>query len=186
MKKFEFIHLGHSKLTKEKFKEVKNRKEGITTKPNGGLWACRYTDNKDYTCAWEEWCFAENYYIERLKEGVLFNLKPEAKIYTIDSYEDLTKLMKNYSKNNVMEELFNTEEILSFFASLILGEEISLDFEKISQDYDAIELTEKGLHETQFSGFYNLYGWDVPSILIMNFDVVAEQEPIILKEDTGN
>ena len=41
-----------------------------------------------------------------------------------------------------------------------------LDFEKLSKDYDAIEVIDIGKF------YWALYGWDCNSILIMNPDIV--------------
>lgn len=85
-------------------------------------------------------------------------MKPNARIYTIDSYGDLERLAKQYKYNLSISQY--------------------LDFEALSKDYDAIELTDNGQIETRFSEPYNLYGWDIASILILNFDVIADQQPI--------
>lgn len=92
--------------------------------------------------------------------GVVFNLKDNTRIYTINTYKDLEWLMERYKDNNSF----------SF--------KPTLDFERISKDYDVIELTEAGQWETRFSHPFNLYGWDVESILVLNFDVIGKQKGI--------
>ena len=53
---------------------------------------------------------------------------------------------------------------------------VYLDFEKLSQEYDAIEITlsEEKSHKGEFwGGLYDkLYGWDCDSICIMNPDCI--------------
>jgi hypothetical protein len=157
--KFDFVSLGKDKLIKEAFNHPRNIN---FCKPDGGIWACRYTPEETYICDWQCWCIEEKF-PGKWDIGVIFNLKPETRICTIDSYNDLERLMKKYRFSNVP---FN---FLNF-----------LDFEIMSEDYDVIELTSKGQSETRYSFPYNLYGWDVASVLILNFDVIAKQEPIRL------
>lgn len=156
--KFDFISLGKDKLIKEAFNPPKNI---YFCKPRGGIWACRYTPEEEYVCEWQQWCIGK--ILGNWNIGVVFNLKPEARICTIDSYDDLERLMEKYRFKDV------PFDFLKF-----------LDFEKMAEDYDVIELTSKGQIETRYSFPCSLNGWDVASVLILNFDVIAEQEPIEL------
>lgn len=150
---FSFITMGKSVLSIEAFESPKNR----FVKPFGGIWACRYTPDEEFVSAWQCWCKYEEYPCN-CRHGVVFNLKPNARIYTIDTYRDLERLATKYKYGS------------STFSYL--------DFEALSKDYDAIELTDNGQIETRFSEPYNLYGWDIASILILNFDAIADQQPI--------
>ena len=47
---------------------------------------------------------------------------------------------------------------------------ILLDFEKLAETYDAVEVS----ISSDFDLYYKLYGWDCDSIVIMNPDVVVE------------
>lgn len=55
-----------------------------------------------------------------------------------------------------------------------------IDYEKISKDYDAIELTSRGEIETRFipSTLESLYGWDVPTLLVLNLNAVKDWKHI--------
>lgn len=166
MKKYDFITLGKTVLTKETFKAPKNR----FVKPDGGIWACRYTPDEEFVSEWQRWCKFEQF-PGNWNQGVVFNLKPNARIYTIDSYEDLERLAKKYKyKYNLS---------ISGMVGICFQ---YLDFEALAKVYDAIELTGRGQSETRFSKPYNLYGWDVASILILNFDAIADQQPIEIEE----
>lgn len=169
MKKYDFITLGKTVLTQKSFKAPKNS----FVKPDGGIWACRYTPDEEFVSEWQRWCkcaqFPGNW-----NQGVVFNLKPNARIYTIDSYEDLERLAKQYKyKRNLS---------ISGMVGICFQ---YLDFEALAKVYDAIELTGRGQSETRFSEPYNLYGWDVASILILNFDAIADQQPIETVKDYG-
>ena len=47
---------------------------------------------------------------------------------------------------------------------------IFLDFEKLSKEYDAIEVNISECRDL----YYSLCGWDCDSILIMNSDIIEE------------
>lgn len=158
-----YVTLGTNSLKGELFQPIQNRRGGWLNKPDGGLWACRFEpDGKGHVSAWDAWCDIEGF-PGKWDKGVLFDLKPSARIYTIDSYEDLARLMAKYKRH-------------------INYPEKTLDFEALAENFDALELTERGLGETHLSFPFNLYGWDVPSLLVLNFDVIADQQPLVKQE----
>ena len=119
------------------------------TKPRGGLWASR----KNGELTWRDWCEAEEFRLDSLNESFEFTLKDDARILTLNDEEQLTDL----------PVLFR-ERYASDYSS------IYLDFEKLKEQYDAIEVT-------NISNLYwKLYGWDCNSILIMNPDIVEVME----------
>ncbi len=75
-------------------------------------------------------------------------LKNDIKIFIIDSFEDL----KNVP----------------------LVDNSVIDFEKLSEKYDAVWLTEKGEASTKFTSGINLHTWDCESVLILNPDCFIE------------
>ena len=160
-----YIILGKKELNKEKFKSVKNR-IGLN-KPEGGLWASPYYPNNEYISGWHEWCTSE---MENWlsNDSVILELKDDARIYIINSQEDLINLMCIVG---VAKDELTLNLGLKRFASP--------DFEKASQVFDAILITEEGQWKTRFSDDkcdYNLYGWDCESILILNYDCVEKWE----------
>ena len=119
-----YIVLGKTELKKELFnKDLTN--DGIN-KPVGGLWSSPYTPGKKYISDWDRFCKEENFDKEDWSKGIIFKLKDNARIYTIDSYEDLTVLVNKYPNE---KSIIRTD---------------ALDFNKIAEDYDAIHLTEEG------------------------------------------
>lgn len=156
IKKWIFIHR-RNELDKNKFTPVTND----FIKPDGGLWIAPYTENCEFSSAWEEFLINDIGLNTKGYKGTIVSIKPNAVIVIVDSVQDLINILENYSY---------THPILS--ARFI-------DFEKLSKDYDAIYLTEKGQYETRLSD-PNLYGWDIESMLVMNFDIIEEESVITL------
>ena len=134
------IHYGSDKFIPEKVLPVKN---DSWVKPNreGGLW----TSPVDSKWGWKDWNDCEQFRDCDERNSFTVRLKSDAKIFVIDSLEDLknSPLRDGYSKR-------------------------VLDFEFIAQNYDAIWLTEKGQNETHLSYPIDLYGWDCETVLILN------------------
>ena len=150
----QFLTVGIKEIIKDKWVYIKNIQ--YSNKPSGGLWSIEYTPNEEFKSAWLEWFdsempdWAKNY-------GVLFELKKDAKVYTIDSYKDLENIYNKYPIENKTKVI---------------------DYEKVSKEYDAIILTDKGQCETGIS-IINLYGWNCENILIMNFDCIINSKYIL-------
>lgn len=148
----EYIHYGHSEFRPELFREIKNRYAFV--KPLGGLWASPV----DAKLGWKEWCTDENFCVGRLLDSFTFKLSENSNILHIRSVHDLESLPRQ--KGLVMKPSW-----------------VALDFEKLLADgWDAVELhlsEESRDSFGMFDGLYwELYGWDCDSILIMNPDVI--------------
>lgn len=154
-----YLTIGVESIRKSNWVNIQNR--GYMNKPFGGLWACPIRLDGEFITAWQEWC--SNEMPHWLKDfGVKFSLKDNARIYTIDSYDDLAALYDKYKQE-----------------STVYYPKPLLDFEAISLDFDAIYLTEYGEMVTRFSEV-DLYGWDVETLLVLNFDAIDRQEFIKL------
>ncbi|MBY0213844.1 MULTISPECIES: hypothetical protein [Priestia] len=81
-------------------------------------------------------------------------VKPGTKIYTIQSKEDY-----NYLKDKYLLENF-----LSFNY---------LDWEKISEDFDGVRITNQGLKETKG----DLFGWEIPQTLWFRWVFEPPEKP---------
>jgi len=114
-------------------------------KPIGGLWTSTFTPYEKWCSAWVEWCVSEMPEWLTTECYVLYP-RTDARIYIIDSYSDLERLVKDYG-------------------AVILAGRPYPDWENIAKYYDAVRLTEKGQAETRFSYPLCLYGWDVESTL---------------------
>lgn len=115
------------------------------TKPIGGLWASR----KNGKFTWKDWCESEEFRLHTFDSSFEFTLKDHSRILELSSIDQLDNLPK-----------------LKEFEKGSWASDCCLDFEKLSTQYDAIEVTD--IHELYFA----LYGWDCNSILIMNPDIV--------------
>ena len=147
-----YIVLGKTELKEELFnKDLTNN--GIN-KPKGGLWSSPY--NKDTISGWYQFCKEENFVKADNTVGVIFTLKEEARIYTIDTKEDLDNLANKYP--------IVVKENLRY--------NFMIDYTKVSKDYDAIYLTDKGQWATRFSRPNTLYGWDCETLLVLNFNAI--------------
>ena len=137
-----YIHYGHKEFDPQKFQEIKN--QPMLPKPKGGLWASPV--NAEY--GWKDWCEAENFRDCNSEESFLFRLKDVAKVYHIRSMQDVKSM-----------PLIETG-ITTYYVP---------DFEKMLTDgWDAIELHLSECQEL----YWELYGWDCDSILIMNKDII--------------
>lgn len=149
-----FVHYGkYDKISKEKFNPVENRD---WIKPIGCLWASPIDCNYGWVNFYDNELRDNDVFDEKMKYCIEFTLKNETRIYIIDSFKDYTKLYENYGRS--ISTYLNT-----------------LDFEKVSKEYDAILLTDNGQYETRFSN-PSLYGWDVATLLLFNIDCIDEQE----------
>lgn len=148
-----WIFINNDKITKEKFNRIQN---GSFIKPKGGLWLSPYTKDNEYTSQWHYFLTNEMDINTKGMKGTIVRIKENARILVIDSLDDLKKIFEKY-------EL--PLDVSTFFRVL--------DFEKLAKDYDAILLTEKGQWLTRLSQ-PNLYGWDIESMLVMNFDIIEE------------
>lgn len=141
MSKNIYIHYGHVKFNENLFADIKNCD---FVKPHGGLWA----SNVNAKYGWKDWCKDNNFRDCLEENSFTFKLKDNAKVLIID---DATKLKK----------LPTIESIYKFSW-------INLDFEKIKQEYDAIEV----LISEDMQLYWDLYGWDCDSLLVMNKDII--------------
>jgi len=157
------IIIGKKELSKEEFKPARNNSG--SNKPRGGLWASPYYPDKEYISGWHEWCSSEmEHWLSNY--SVVLEIKDDARVFVIDNQEDLINFINIVG---IAEDELTSK--LKFFAYP--------NFEKVSQMFDAVYLTEEGQWKTRFSDNgcnYNLYGWDCESILILNYDCIENWE----------
>lgn len=152
-----YRHYGMKHFYKDNFIDIQN--EDLFTKPAGGLWGSRLNLDSNST-DWKRFCVREDFRLEKLNTYFDFILRDSARILTIKSIDDVIDLPRyeNELYNNFMKHLNCLDHMCC------------LDFEKLKEDYDAIELF--------ISEDYRLKcafeGWDVDSILILNKDIVKE------------
>ena len=143
MKEKIYIHYGHTKFDPMLFVDIKNE---MFVKPKGGLWASDI--NAEY--GWKDWCTDEEFRDCQIENSFKFKLKEGSKVLTIDNAEMLSGLPQQ-------------ESIYRFLS-------VFLDFEKIKEEYDAIEVFISSDHQL----YYDLYGWDCDSLLVLNKECIEE------------
>lgn len=128
----------------------------VKPKAGCGLWTSTYTPHDDTPSGWYEWC-VYNQQNWNGNEGVLVTVKNNARVCTINSYEDLLHLIEEYPFcNGDSMSWDNTPKTY-------------LNFVMMKKDFDIIHLTWEGQHQTHFtSSPFDLYGWDCESSLHLN------------------
>ena len=164
-----YIHFGNDRYEPWVVGHIVN--DEYWPKPHGGLWASREGDPN----GWEAWCRHEHYAIEKLERFFRFVLHDSCRILILEEENQLIKLPKLKAwqpkdlawMENMKPDQFPTPEQLE---ELFRQNWCYLDYEKLSEEYDAIELTNAGA----FHGSLGL--WDCNSILILNPAIVCPVE----------
>lgn len=152
-----YIHYGHATFDSNLFKPIQN--EQCWIKPIGGLWASPI----DAKLGWKDWCEREEFR-ECIEENSFIFTLPEANIFVIDSVEKLKELP------TIADPVWKSISTL-------------IDFKKcIEHGYDAIELNLSADHRL----YWELYGWDCDSILIMNPDKIKMETSTRVTMKSGN
>ena len=142
-----YIHYGYTTFEKDKFKPVKNLPE--CAKPFGGFWASRVNAIR----SWKNWCESTQFETN-LDDSFVFTINSNAKILTISNVKQLQTLPK-----------------ITGITSMV---QTNLDFEKLAEEYDAIEV----IISKDGNLYQELFGWDCDSILIMNPNIIEEGKKI--------
>jgi hypothetical protein len=154
-------------------------------KPYGALWIS--TIEPSGTSGWDrvtEGLFASE---RTVQHDVHF--KPEAKVLVIDSREDYERLLQEFPHYVDTSHLTDAERqfMPSGGAVSLLRRDGSakrgLDYERMSQQYDALLLTQKGLNECGNGDYLqeeneedvSLYIWELESAVVFNPDAVTVQ-----------
>lgn len=151
-----YIHYGSNHYDPRLFMPIRN---GLgMPKPEGGtgLWASRVGDE----WGWESWCRENEYGIDALRRHFRFTL-PGANILTLESLEQLASLPKADPYGQLFAEIGHPERKPN-------DSWCYLDYEKLAQSYDAIEIEDFSIFRTA------LYTWDCNCILVMNGTKVVE------------
>ena len=141
----EFIHYGHDRFDKSLFTPPTNYPFTMT-KPEGGLWASPV----DAPYGWKDWCRENNFRWCDETNSFRFRLKDGSNVIRLERTADLEQIPRRNEP-----DWFTT-----WFAP---------DFEElVKRGVDAIWLTNSN------ALYWQLYGWDCDSILILNPDIVEE------------
>lgn len=176
-----YIHYWHgssNEFSLEIFNPVKN--DINLTKPSGGFWASRI----DAQYSWKDW--TSNRIIKYFKcddsRSFTFTINEDSKILRINSILDLVglpsltpfrtrlRLSSNYGNNEIdYTKLVQTNKVeLEYVTNGNEFDWVRLDFEKLSETYDAIEVN----ISSDYMLHHKLFTWDCDSILIMNPKII--------------
>lgn len=161
--KMKYIHIsknGTSGFDKDFFHPIKNL-NGCAS-PSGGFWASPI----DAKYGWKEWCEANNEFDWLLGARFIFEMPDSARVLRIEKVADIPC---DYINFNYFDLKLCT---LPKDGKGISNQTLPLDFEKLAEKYDAIEI----LAGSNYDLYYTFYGWDCDSILIMNPDIIKEAE----------
>lgn len=120
---------------------------GVGMKPTqGGLWTSSYLSRGEFCSDWHRWTKDKNFMVPQLEDCWMITPDPDARIYNVDTFEDLKWLVQNYRQT-----------IPTYRES-----EYDIDWEKVAKDFDAVHLTTRGQIQTRYTkpGFYE---WDAES-----------------------
>lgn len=150
-----FVAFGNDKFDINKARPVDFNSSfaSLNNKPTGGVWGSPLTSKN----GWADWCNSNNFRINLLSKHFLFSISPTAKIYVLDTLEDLKKI------SNVP----NT-----------FGDK-SINFKQLYENgYDGIFVTANAVSNLRYvgKGYAGLDTWDVESICIFNPEVIVPIE----------
>ena len=176
------ITSGIKSIQKDLFNSVKNDLHDKRNKPLGGFWASTYIQDEEYgpSSSWIDYCrydyladfYDDKEFIEPYKHGVIFEISDNSKICKINTLSDYLKVLEKYS---CVYEMYSKKK--------------GLDFEKLSQYYDAIHLTQNAVIEMRFILSHNdildFYSWDCESFVLFNLDCINQNsiEQVEIKYD---
>lgn len=144
------VYKTYMKQKPDKFREVTS---SFCNKPVGGLWGCRGDE-------WKEWCESKGFALGNLKTCFTWELKPESRVYCIKTMTDFRNLLQKYPLE-------------------VQGSVMSVNYQEVAKDYDAVEVVGSVIRKTNFKSTDNiaemmgLSAWDVPSIVVLNLDRVV-------------
>ena len=147
----EYIHYGCKNFDPQKIKQVKNRM--YLGKPSGGFWSSPI--ESEYS--WKQWNDSSQCSECREDLSVKFYVKNTANILEIHNLNDAQKIIDNYPMPVPPE-----------YKELLFDLMPSIDWEKISKEYDGVEIF---LTETPELN-HKLPYWDCDSLVIFNGDCI--------------
>ena len=167
-----YIHYGSDAYDPYQFIPARNGDWQPKPAQGTGLWGSRSDDAESGYYGWKRWCEDNHFNTDRLSHSFAFTL-PDSRILIISSEDDLIPLPKIHpwepKELGWMEtikpgEIPTSEQLHEFY----MPNWCYLDFEKLAEEYDAIEM----LHSAAFSD--SLSTWDCDCILVLNADKIKE------------
>ena len=157
-----YIHYGSDHFSPHLFTPIHNGDWRPKPAVGTGLWASRVDDE----FGWEFWCRENRFNLEGLNASFRFTL-PGALILTLEDPDQLIRLPKlhPWEPKKPMEVKHPTLEQLREW---YVPNWCYLDFEKLAEEYDAVELRNSGAFTD------SLPTWDCDCILVLRAERVVE------------
>lgn len=165
-----YIHYGSDHFDKKRFRKVRNCILGdIGEKPRAGtgLWASPV----DSETTWYDWCEEEDFHIDNLSSSFKFKLLPTARVLYIRNWDELGEAKAIYQNYGWFAYIYQFD---SGAMEENMKAKFAPDFERIANDYDAMYVRMWWGDGINSGSYYQLYGWDVDSLLVLNPYVVEE------------
>jgi hypothetical protein len=116
----------------------------VFSKTFGWFWTSSY--DPEYGSGWVRWCMAYRYHDLLDLRWTVLSVPESARVAVIDLATDLATLIKRYPR--------------------AFGAPEGLDFERISEDYDGLQLTHRGYMGTRSQNYGPKFmGWDCESTI---------------------
>ncbi len=174
MTKQNYIFIGSPIITKELFRKVLRSLNNYSCKPNGGLWASKYTspyhisDWYSYLIDKKEIAFYKN-----LSSASMFTLKDDANILVINDYETVLNLIAKFP---------SIHQKLSYYESPeIPVEQKIFSFEELTKYYDGVYVDYDHFRFSNSTDIFN--SWSVNSLLLFNLDCIESFSPVSIDFD---
>lgn len=170
-----YIMIGAPIITKEIFRNILRPLNNCLSKPSGGFWSSKYISNIYSISDWFTYLLDADSIAryKNLNDSVIFTLKEDAKILTIQNYNDVLKLIEKYPSYH---------QILSYYGE-ITPYNTDIDFEALSKDYDGVYAEVNNFLYSSSTNIFN--NWSVNTLLLFNLDCIKEYHsvPIIFDID---
>ena len=117
-------------------------------RPNFGMFGSTIIEKDSrLTTEWLEYARKIQYDVDRYEHGYSYQLKDSAKILTIDTEKDYVDLLN--SQYRLITKMYKDKTLLS------------IDWNLVAKDYDALHLTKQGYQELQSLSSIFLLGKDI-------------------------
>lgn len=177
MENTKYIMVGTPIITKELFRQVLRPLNTYGLKPSGGFWASPHISNSFTISKWFTYLTRNATSIARYKDlnnSVIFSLKEDSKILTINSVEQVMELCLKYPSYH---------QILGYHNEITESRQ-TFDYEQLSKDYDGIYI-DYDYFQNQFkTEIFDSFSCN--SLLLFNLDCIQEYQtaPIIFDIDS--
>ncbi len=166
------LHISSVQELVEQVASVENNTHSSMRKPKYGLWTSSWREETQDS-GWVEWCRYEEFDDPGKQQWFLLTPKAESRLYVIDCYSDLQRLVDTYIWESPEAKQLGNSHLRKYYTGI--------DFERLSQDYDGLHLTKKGNNRLHLSYPLDLNAWDSESTVWFRwcFTKIEKIAPVI-------